>query len=814
MKKRCSKIFLFLQKPNMSSIKNMLLIVLVLMCLSCDRTSASQAQKNLALQKPYRFSVAPNYPLCTDQNDSIQITDGHKAGSIWGNKSTVGWKNASSPPEIIIDLKKQVLVTEIRVYTVGGGHAQVEYPKSVVVFLSSDGRDFSFIALKRSKGLPAGKKPYVCVIDNITCAARYVKVVISPDGYYTFLDEIEVFGKDDNKAVSSHTPKEGPGTMDDVQRQFQNQSQLCQALESTVKLIKNNRQRIDDDLCRSALIYCRDAIANIPNPDEQMLSQERFVQLEHDLGKRRALIFAELYHKPFVCFSAYPTKPLLKSDLPDIADGPLESIEVRSWQNEYESFAVNVVNCELENIKLIASASPLTGPDGKIINSDDVITIRQAAFARSLNQGLTGDALVLHKQNPLHLAPGQIGQFWFSLHSLDLKAGKYKGMIAVIADSASQDSLPEQIFEITLDVAPLKFPTKASLRTYNWAYPELTGVTRKHINATADDLKKHYTNVFIINHKLIPFPITVSDSGNIQMPSFRILDGILENNNYSDMYLFWFGFNPGWKDARKFGNAWMSSAWKRAYRTWLEKLIGHLRQKGVGYDDFALYPFDESLCDGFYDLVRLTKLIDPEIKIFANSFGKGPSEFNRSKDLVDIWCLPEGMIGKYPHWAKRIQKFGSIVWRYGGTYPAKEQGPNELYRLMPWRAFSMGQTGAGFWVYADPVSSTLWDDTVTTKGYYGVVYGVENTQWAKRGESIIPSRRWQAWRQGVEDYEYLAVFQKAIDELKSQQNEKATDYQHLLKTHVRNVLQNPDDLKAVENARQAITNALIELNLN
>ena len=73
---------------------------------------------------------------------------------------------------------------------------------------------------------------------------------------------------------------------------------------------------------------------------------------------------------------------------------------------------------------------------------------------------------------------------------------------------------------------------------------------------------------------------------------------------------------------------------------------------------------------------------------------------------------------------------------------------------MPWWAFKNGLTGAGFWVYADSGRSS-WHDFGKTMGYYGAVYGFAFSPLDTREEHIIPSRRWEVWREGVEDYQYL-----------------------------------------------------------
>ena len=79
------------------------------------------AGQNLALRKSYALSPKPNYYLCTDKSDAIQLTDGRTSGSQWTNKSTVGWQSAEPAVEIVIDLGKKSAINEVRIHTVGGG---------------------------------------------------------------------------------------------------------------------------------------------------------------------------------------------------------------------------------------------------------------------------------------------------------------------------------------------------------------------------------------------------------------------------------------------------------------------------------------------------------------------------------------------------------------------------------------------------------------------------------------------------------------------------------------------------------------------
>jgi hypothetical protein len=120
------------------------ILVLFLFLCHCRPTYALE---NLALYKSYTLSPKPNYSLCTDDSDSVQLTDGRSFGSQWTRKSTVGWRTPEPVVEITIDLGKTFAVDEARMHTVGGGVASVEFPEFAAVLLSDDGRRYKFAGL-------------------------------------------------------------------------------------------------------------------------------------------------------------------------------------------------------------------------------------------------------------------------------------------------------------------------------------------------------------------------------------------------------------------------------------------------------------------------------------------------------------------------------------------------------------------------------------------------------------------------------------------------------------------------------------------
>ena len=137
---------------------------------------SANAQVNLTLNKSYTFSPKPNYPLCTDDSDKIQLTDGKSTGSRWTEKSTVGWRKPEPAVEIVIDLGQICAIGQVNVHTIGGGFATVEFPQFIAVLLSDTGKQFKFAGLVSDRELAnvrsSGNRgiPRVMSITNINAA--------------------------------------------------------------------------------------------------------------------------------------------------------------------------------------------------------------------------------------------------------------------------------------------------------------------------------------------------------------------------------------------------------------------------------------------------------------------------------------------------------------------------------------------------------------------------------------------------------------------------------------------------------------------
>jgi hypothetical protein len=469
---------------------------------------------------------------------------------------------------------------------------------------------------------------------------------------------------------------------------------------------------------------------------------------------------------------------------------PKNQIDIHLWQCEYESAAINVLNCSDKDLQVSAHLSPARGPKGIIVDSRKTFTIRRAIYVNERKAGSIADALVLQNEREFSIEPGETVQLWITVFNPTLGPGTYEATITVKAKQINGIHFPDEKLRINMTIEPIKLGADVALNCCVWAYPTIYQTTKNSLAEAIRDLQLHYTNVFVVDRWSLPFP----------RKQFAI-----QMNNYPKTYLFFFGFSEKNLDLGRFGE-WMTPSWKRNFSSWLIKWVEHLKKTGLDYDRFAMYPFDEMLGDEFYKLAKLIKSADPKIRIYANSFGKGPADFKRFRNLVDIWCFAKNKCNQHPDWLAQVKGFGKDVWMYQSLGPSKANHPYSYYRLKPWWAFKHGLTGAGFWVYIDYGYDDSWDGAG-----YGVVYGSAKSPVNTGGENIVPSRRWQAWREGIEDYEYLWQMQKAVEKIRITEPNKANQIQQFIKNQVDKVLENPDDCDMVYKAREELTHTLIQL---
>jgi hypothetical protein len=776
---------------------------------------SANALENLSLGKSYSYSPKPNYPLCTDDSDKIQLTDGKSSGSKWTEKSTVGWRKPEPAVEITIDLGQNCAVDQVNVHTVGGGTANVEFPEFISVLLSDTGSQFKFAGmisdrnLSKIRGIVNRGVPRIMRIENINASGRFVKLITRPNGINLFMDEIEVLGEklSISKKQNLRNNLEVFDANEKLLSRIDDYLQLADNITNAKETIQSDWRGLSGQERKQVLSSLEKSAERINVSTTELLKANQIQDEKMQTGIQKARIYEDIYKKPFVCLPVNPMDILSEKEM--LLNQSTKEIAIKLWQNEYESAAFDIINCSDKTMKMSVSVSPLLGTGEQRIDGDETFTIRKAEYVTASQIGSIADALVLLGDKPFNIEPGQIIQIWLTVYNPKLTEGDYRAKIAVSSKYDDGKELPIETIPVNLKIYKNRFPEKTSLNTCVWDYYDISSVSE-----IAKDLGNHHTNVCVIPAQDLPFLRFASDLPSVvRKPDYSKLDKIISQHKYAQTFLLGMSFNDMQKDFGRFGNVkWMSPAWKSVFTSWLKDLVAHLKTIGIGYNRFVLYPFDESISDEYYELAKLIKSIDPMIWLYANTFGKGPDEFMRFRELIDIWCLQESYISQHPDWYKTIKDFKKQMWTYECLEPMKAQSPYSYYRLLPWRAFQREQSGAGFWIYYygpgfEP-GAVPWNDTLRPHGFSGVVYGAKSSPIAGLTENIIPSRRWEAWREGVEDYQYLYELQLAINKIRVKDAKTAEKVQKILDDQVNRVLSNPDKSNYVYEAREILTDTL------
>ncbi|HOJ33080.1 MAG TPA: PQQ-binding-like beta-propeller repeat protein [Candidatus Hydrogenedentes bacterium] len=418
-------------------------------------------------------------------------------------------------------------------------------------------------------------------------------------------------------------------------------------------------------------------------------------------------------------------------------------------QEEYESLALNLTNVSGETITVRARVDG--GANSHEADFSQHVQLAESLLIPTERREMVSDALVpLNDAGTVVIPKYQSAQLWLTVHSKGLSPGKYEGrlVLKVLGIESDVTTVP-----IDLVVYPLTLPRPRPLRVCVWTTGTGGKMTADN-DAVLTDLVEHGVTVF--------FP--ASPKGKWGQDGKRVGELDFSEHDRTVRRLAPHGFllflSP---QSCVDGPAFLSEPWKQAFVSFVRDWVAHLNQLGLSYEDWAFYPYDEPsspFTETTLHLVEVAKLIreaDPNVLIYADpTSGTTMESVNMLTGLIDIWQpsseLLERLGSELLPVAKRV---GKEVWFYDAAGGAKTLSCLGMYRHRFWFAWQNGLTGVGWWVYAHHSGEDLWDGPNATGDFFATVYdGVKGP---------ISSKRWEASREGVEDYEYLVMLRDHID---------------------------------------------------
>ena len=713
---------------------------------------------NLARGVACRFDPAPSYSYCRDDDDPNQLTDGVYNECNWTDKGTVGWQpRRNSITYIDLDLGQASPIGEVTFDTITGA-AQVTFPSAVLVFVSSDGKQYRLLCDVLNECLPQTKLlNHRFAADGLKGWGRYVRLALIPGGFFVFCDEIEVM-------KGGHTEAEAEYMTDDVipagrvQEVAKSMIGWATQKNASLALLGEADRALDaraDALADAQVV--EDARRQLEGNRKTCLADPAVAPADYGIGPpyrtydRRAFqTIAKLNAR------LWPSRPFVVWKTSDWAwlrplDAPLgrelgARVRVDMMQNEWATASFVVTSTSPDPQELSLAADDFRGP--ATVAAGEVLRIAHMVHAEAFGFNYRDDPIVPLPEGPVVLAPGVSKRIWltFRTRGMEMAPGTYRSSVTVAGGGKPSTTVP-----VELRVWPLRFPDEVSLHSNSWGYfddPCIEG----HEPAAAQDLLDHYNTALTLNHRYLPKP-KPDKEGNLTEPlDFTKLDHMLTWNPECRMWLIWVGFEFGF---RRMGTGGFGTpAWEKAFAQYVTQMRDYLASKGIGREDFAWYWTDEPGGEHWekYDHPASVKLkeIDPEMLVWANPTRGATAEMlEASLPYVDIYCPGLGTLenGAVLDICRRTNL---TSWQYVCA-SEKNADPFAYYRWFAWKAWRNRLGGIGMWVYVDANGQTFSDYVSGVS--YALVY--------KGSKGMIGSKRWDGWRQGIADYEYLRMLTDA-----------------------------------------------------
>jgi len=665
--------------------------------------------QNLALNKPYSLSDQPNYGKFVDQLSDKALTDGkYSFGLFWEQKSTLGWEGVKSLT-ITIDLLKVENVGEVSFNTARRKAAGVYFPANIMVFISKDNKEFQYLgdATADGRNVPGDYAVEKFTIVNVNQLARYVQLRIISSQNNIFCDEIEII------RGSTLIKKKSPLNIQNGIEPF---------IENQLNLEKNRKQ----------------IIRNF-----EKLGAEKFTAKTLNLiSLAKQSVKVAIINREIIARNNKLVHKAIAEDLNKRFGNRILMAQVNPWQNlnpfsvpkhDASNVSIKGMVCQRGNLYLgLAFTNTTLTTQKLILNYNNIRSIKlfEAYQVSTQDNGLVPDALL-----PI-------------LTGFSLEPGETKLIIANAAGVNIGTSTQKLTFNsgkiqnnFTLDLMVTAKLADPTLSAINWGYLNQPMIKNDRF-AAASDLESHHINVVSIPEQYVPTLFT--DNFKILKEYLSPFKGkkvkklLIEMNYSQDKY----------KSSDKTG-IFMSTTWKDNFKRWYEDIIISLKKEGYSENQVYLFPYDEARTKTINDLKIFTNWVHaaiPGAKVYATL--ENDLAIDELAPILDISQILWSKIDLTKNYITQNNE----IWTYDTQGFSRTLDPHNYYRLMSWRAYLHKFSGIGFWNYADigQQSNNTYSSPCAERDYAIIYHDLNN--------NILSSRRWEAFKLGVEEYEIIKQY--------------------------------------------------------
>lgn len=495
----------------------------------------------------------------------------------------------------------------------------------------------------------------------------------------------------------------------------------------------------------------------------------------------------------------------LKQSGPQLQDPLLKDVSVKMAGNEFRDvvFAAGGADRELSLEIAVRSAGDHPLPA-------NAVTISVSDYPKNMRGEYTGDALI-PVDGPVKIPAGESRQFWvrFDTRTVKVPAGEFPfDLVLHDADSGAKETIPGK-----LEVWNINLPSYDILP--NNSYAIFSGGLRDDPNGekfrTAVGLMKRYgLNMIFVEPPEIPVPTGVDEQWRITgyddsafvariknsveawdaAPGGETLNFIVALSSFEEMGL------------KKEGYAFGNEAWKQVLKQYLGHLKSILARAGVKDSQWMLVLRDESsepvLMQYDIPMAEAIREIDPSIRITCNSSAvmSEPQWTRRYFKAFDLFVPVRGNEVTLNY----LRQSGKPIWWYECDTAMTVMGRElySYYRVYPWDMLDKGVVGTGIWTYISTPHDRPWG-----QDFQGCQLIYLHPQYG-----VIHSRRLEMYREGLDDYRYVAALRQAA---KNKGKTAVEEAELLIKQAIENITSHRQDSSLSETWRQRVAERIVAM---
>ena len=491
------------------------------------------------------------------------------------------------------------------------------------------------------------------------------------------------------------------------------------------------------------------------------------------------------------------TRRVLREEPP----GAEKNVSISAARNEWESFQI-LIRCDAAVKGITIQPADLKGPDGAVLHAANARLYRQhqlkltAGTHRNdrfkpgwypdplipFEHPMTGESLPAARfaAVPFDLPAEQTHGFWVDIYVPPNSApGRYRGAYRVVPESGQPVDIP-----VTLTVWDFTLPRVSTLKTaLGSPAARMRGYYAQRAREGKEKEPSDYAAVeaqcaeMLTRHRVNATPPALTP---VARPdgSYRIApDQISRLREFIDRYHVNAIAVP-----RPTGIVKDPDSQRDKLDAWLKSWSDAAAKLNRPHVTFYIYLKDEPNDEEAYRFVqkwgRAIRRAESVVKVMVveqtwtqKGNSGADSQWGQLHGAVDIWC-PLFCLFR-PQSAAARQALGETIWTYTALCQGKTPSPwwHIDYPLLNYRAPAwiswrykirglLYWGGMSYWRQAEDPWTDPW-----TYGRQKLVYNGEGTlvypACAVGYDGIVPSLRLKALRDSIEDYEYMAILERA-----------------------------------------------------